>query len=82
MKRRRLLVAVTLLLVLQAALLPGDVEAHPSSYCGHDVDGYTVATRYVNWRNDRHGHWHLFRHQRYRAWDVHQPVWKLCNGTH
>lgn len=78
MTRRRLLVVVALLVSLQGALLPGDGEAHYSSYCGHGESGYTIVTRYVGWKNQG-GHWHHYRHQRWGAWDVHDPVWQLCN---
>lgn len=70
------------LVALQGALLPGDGHAHDSSYCGHEEDGYTIVTRYVASRDDQQGHWHQYRHLRYGMWDVHEPVWMLCNGTH
>lgn len=85
MKTRRLLklvLTLTLLLVLQAALLPGDGDAHDSAYCGHGEDGYTIATRWIADGNDASGHWHQYEHLRWAAWRVHEPVWQICNGTH
>lgn len=81
MKRRRLLVAVTLLFALQAAALPGDVEAHPSAYCGHGADGFTITTRYVGFRNHGPNHVHIYEHRRWDAWVIHYEE-KVCHPFH
>lgn len=78
MKRRRVLVAVALLVSLQGALLPGDVEAHPSSYCGHGSSGYTIVTRFERQWWGREGHWHEYSHRRWGGWDIHPREAKLC----
>ncbi|MDQ3932461.1 MAG: hypothetical protein M3252_06460 [Actinomycetota bacterium] len=78
MKRRRILVAVTLLFALQAAALPGDLEAHPSTYCGHGSSGYTITSRFERewWAPD--GHYHEYSHRRWGGWEIHPRVVKPC----
>ncbi len=78
MKRRRLLVAVALLVSLQGSLLPGDGEAHDSSYCGQSEDGYTIVTHFEREWNDAHGHWHEYSHRRWGGWPIHPNEVKLC----
>ncbi len=79
MKRRRLLVLVALLVSLQGTLLPGDGEAHYSSYCGHGRDGYTITTRFEGEANDGPRHWHWYSHRRWDAWEIHPREAKLCH---
>lgn len=78
MKRRRLLVAVALLVSLQSVLLPGDGGAHPSSYCGHRQSGYTIVTRFERHWNNSAGHVHEYSHRRWGGWPVHPNETKLC----
>ncbi len=78
MTRRRLVVVVALLVSLQGALLPGDGEAHYSSYCGHGESGYTIVTRFERHWNDRNGHWHENSHRRWGAWEIHGREVKPC----
>ncbi len=80
MKRRRLLVAVTLLFALQAAALPGDGESHDSSYCGQTQDGYTITTRFEAEWNDGTVHWHEYSHRRWGGdgWEIHPREVKMC----
>ncbi len=78
MKRRRLLVVVALLASLQGALLPGDVEAHPSSYCGHQSDGWTIVTKFVRHWNEGRIHRHEYSHERWGGWKIHPNEVKDC----
>ncbi len=78
MRRRRLFIVVALLLSLQGALLPGDGEAHFSSYCGQSQDGYTITTRFEGEWDDGAGHWHVYSHRRWDAWEIHEREVKLC----
>ncbi|MDP8928808.1 MAG: hypothetical protein M3O70_09595 [Actinomycetota bacterium] len=79
MKRRTMLVAIALLMSLEAALLPAVGQAHQSYYCGHGSSGYTIVTRFERHWNGREGHWHENSHRRWGGWEYHPREVKLCH---
>lgn len=81
MKRRWLLVAIALLVSVEAALLPAVGQAHPSAYCGHGSDGYTITSRYIGFRNQGRTHVHIYEHRRWNTWVIHYDE-KVCHPFH